>query len=361
MKKLGFILLIAMVMMTSATAVSAKSDMGKGKGKGRDAMKTEQAAANDLTTEEDTVEEIEGEEAEAEEESEKTEEEKGHGGKGLQNAYSKVKNPKAKAVLANLLLTKYDITVSSDVYGEEADATSTERTPLLVEEASAEELEVAAEELKNSVKGQKLKKKDKAKAFADLAELYLSASLTEEAVTFQEEAVASDVANLQVYKNLGQMKKALGFSGVGLYVNGKEPTMDVRPVIKEGRTLVPVRAISEALGADIAWDEATQTVTIVRDGITVVLTLGSNIALVNGEEVVLDVTADTIEGRTMVPARFVSTALQAIVAWEPTTETVVIYDEEAAAEDVVLEDGTVAEETVGVEASEDATEQPVTE
>lgn len=355
MKKISLILLMAMIMMTSATAVSAKADAAKGKGKVNGAVTTEQTVTDEQTTEEETTEDSEADEEATEEEGA---EDQGNGGKGLQNAYNHVKNPKAKAVLANLLLTKYDITVTSDVYGEEAGDTSTEEAPI-VEEASAEELELAAEELKETVKSQKLKKKDKAKAFADLAELYLAAELTEDAVAFQEEAIAEDVANLQAYKNLGQMKKALGMTGVGLYVNGKEPVMDVRPFIKEGRTLVPVRAITEALNADITWDAETRTVTIVRDDVTVVLTLGSNIALVNGEEVVLDVTANSIEGRTMVPARFVSTALQAIVEWEPTTSTVVIYDEEVAAEEEVEEE-TVTEEEASTE-EEATTEETTTE
>lgn len=87
--------------------------------------------------------------------------------------------------------------------------------------------------------------------------------------------------------------------------DSKEFKFDTPPVIKGNRTLIPVRAITEGLGAEVGWDKETQEVTITKDQTTIVLTLGNNVALVNGEEVQLDTKANTMNNRTYVPMRFI--------------------------------------------------------
>ncbi len=85
---------------------------------------------------------------------------------------------------------------------------------------------------------------------------------------------------------------------------------DVPPVILEQRTLVPIRAVAEALGAEVEWDHATKTATITLDGKVLTMTLGD---LIEG----MDVPAQGIDGRIMVPLRYVSEALGAYVMWFP--------------------------------------------
>lgn len=85
---------------------------------------------------------------------------------------------------------------------------------------------------------------------------------------------------------------------------------DVPPVIREQRTLVPVRAVAEALGAEVKWDHATKTATIMLDGKVLTMTLGE---LIEG----MDVPAQAIDGRIMVPLRYVSETLGAYVMWFP--------------------------------------------
>jgi hypothetical protein len=118
--------------------------------------------------------------------------------------------------------------------------------------------------------------------------------------------------------------------GVKIKFNGKYLTADVDPVIKDKRTLVPVRAIAESLGADVDYDATTQVVTIKKVQDTYKLTLGKKEVIKNGEKMnlVLDVPAQTIGGRTMVPARFVSEVLGAKVDWDDKTFTVIINHEE---------------------------------
>lgn len=115
-------------------------------------------------------------------------------------------------------------------------------------------------------------------------------------------------------------------AAVNVQLNGQPLAFDVPPVVDNGRTLVPVRAIFEALGARITWDPDSQTVSAVhpeRDKY-VILVLGSTTAWVDGVEITLDVAPKSIDGRTMVPLRFISTAMGADVQWDAATETAII-------------------------------------
>jgi hypothetical protein len=116
------------------------------------------------------------------------------------------------------------------------------------------------------------------------------------------------------------------FAAINVELNGHPLTFDVPPVVEAGRTLVPVRAIFEALGARITWDPASQTISAVHPERNryVILKLGSTTAWVDGREVTLDVAPRLIDGRTMVPLRFVSTAMGADVSYDAATQTVVI-------------------------------------
>lgn len=113
-------------------------------------------------------------------------------------------------------------------------------------------------------------------------------------------------------------------NAIKLTLDGAEIKTDVAPVIIDGRTLVPVRAIFEALGATVGWDEATRTVTANKSDITIKLVLDNKIATVNGQSQTLDVPAQSIDGRTMVPARFVADNLNYNVNWDNATKTVAL-------------------------------------
>ena len=108
------------------------------------------------------------------------------------------------------------------------------------------------------------------------------------------------------------------------------PALVQYPEGKNGRTLVPVRLIAEALGATVTWVPETRQAILMREGSTIVLTLGSATALVNGQSVELPdgVPAGVVkcDGKesTMVPLRFVSEQLGAEVAWDGATFTAII-------------------------------------
>lgn len=94
--------------------------------------------------------------------------------------------------------------------------------------------------------------------------------------------------------------------------------------IVEGRTMVPLRAIFEALGADVVWDKNTRTVLSARNGTLVELGIGSNILVKNGQDIEIDVPAQIMNGRTMVPARAVAESFGVAVEWDNHTRTVLL-------------------------------------
>ncbi len=107
-------------------------------------------------------------------------------------------------------------------------------------------------------------------------------------------------------------------------VDGTQLAFDVPPAIEDGRTLVPLRAIFEALGAEVLWDGKTQTVTALAGDTQIDLTIGQLTAHINNEPYTLDVPAKITDGRTMVPLRFVSEALGAKVQWDGSSQTITI-------------------------------------
>lgn len=92
------------------------------------------------------------------------------------------------------------------------------------------------------------------------------------------------------------------------------------------RTMVPLRFFFESLQAQVAWDEATQTVTVTQGGNTVTLQIGSDLAYVNGVETVLDVPAYTENDRTMIPTRFLAESLGYLVEWDEESRTASISE-----------------------------------
>jgi hypothetical protein len=112
---------------------------------------------------------------------------------------------------------------------------------------------------------------------------------------------------------------------IAVTVNGEEVKFKNQdPVIVDGRTLVPVRGVFEALGAEVNWNGDTKQVSVDTADTNVTLTLNSNEFTVNGETKYLDVPATLINDRTMVPVRAISESLGCNVEWDGANQTVVI-------------------------------------
>jgi hypothetical protein len=112
-------------------------------------------------------------------------------------------------------------------------------------------------------------------------------------------------------------------------VNGDPVRFEgIAPRQINGRLMVPLRGVLEQTGANVDWDAGTQTVVATRDNMAIELPINSHRARVNGRTVYLDVPARTFAGRTMVPLRFVSEALGSHVDWDDRTRTVFIDTED---------------------------------
>ena len=99
-------------------------------------------------------------------------------------------------------------------------------------------------------------------------------------------------------------------------LNGQPLQTSVAPIVYRGRTLVPMRDIFEALGAKVQWDAYTKGITAMRGATTVKMQMGRSMASLNGQQIRLDQAPMAVNGRTMVPLRFVSEAMGAQVGWD---------------------------------------------
>ena len=111
---------------------------------------------------------------------------------------------------------------------------------------------------------------------------------------------------------------------VNVVLDGELLNFDVPAQIVDGRTMVPVRAILEALGMTVEWNGDTQTVTASKKGVIIALTINDTTVKRNTIEQTVDVPAQIIDGRTLVPVRFVSEFAGAMVEWDGATRTVYI-------------------------------------
>lgn len=107
-----------------------------------------------------------------------------------------------------------------------------------------------------------------------------------------------------------------GSGPVSIILDGKEIISDSPPVIVNGRTLVPARAVFEAMGGSVEWNAASREVTVEVDSVTVILKINSKKAYIDGTEKTMDVPAGIIRDRTMIPIRFVSEAAGCKVTWD---------------------------------------------
>ena len=112
--------------------------------------------------------------------------------------------------------------------------------------------------------------------------------------------------------------------GISVKIDNSLLEFDQSAILINDRTMVPLRGIFEYLGASVVWDNDTETVTAVKDNTVISLQIGNNNATKNGETMVLDVPAQLVNDRTLVPVRFVSEALGCKVDWNEEKQTVLI-------------------------------------
>jgi len=133
--------------------------------------------------------------------------------------------------------------------------------------------------------------------------------------------------------------KAEAINGISVILEGQQLEFDVPPQIVEGRTLLPLRAIFEAFGLEIVWDDQTKTITGTSENKDIVLRIDDLNAYVNERKIVLDVPPKILNGRTLVPVRFIAESLDMNVNWISETRTVMIdHKNKIEFKDLLLED-----------------------
>ena len=115
---------------------------------------------------------------------------------------------------------------------------------------------------------------------------------------------------------------------ISVELDANKLEFDVPPTNIDGRVLVPVRAILEAMGATVLWNEADRTVTSTLNDTTIVMTIDSLDMTINGKTKTIDVPPKIIDGRTMVPARAATEAFEAEVLWDAHNDTVKIFTQD---------------------------------
>lgn len=150
----------------------------------------------------------------------------------------------------------------------------------------------------------------------------------DESIDFIKRLLAIDITNKSSIKNDSdfdnirdneEYKKLMEISVV---FGGELVEFDVAPLIIDGRTLLPVRKVFECMGAEVTYDDITRTAIAQKNETEIRITIDDKIAKVNGEDKELDVPAMVLNGRTLVPVRFVGESLNAEVEWDGENEVV---------------------------------------
>lgn len=156
---------------------------------------------------------------------------------------------------------------------------------------------------------------------------YLLSSLSEGLNNI--EIIATDAAGNSVKRSVSvkyskSVTMILQVGNAFALINGQTYTLEAAPTITSSRTMVPLRFIGEAFGAEFTYEAMTKTIDITFGSDKITMQIGKKAATVNGKEIVLDVAPFIVNGRTLVPIRFISETFGAEVIWESSTKTVTI-------------------------------------
>jgi peptidoglycan/xylan/chitin deacetylase (PgdA/CDA1 family) len=113
---------------------------------------------------------------------------------------------------------------------------------------------------------------------------------------------------------------------ITVYSNGNKVTYDIQPQIINERAMLPIRKTVETLGAKVEWNQESETVTIIKNDTVVTFTIGEKYIYVNGEQKSIDTPSSIVNGRTLVPIRFLAEAFAYKVSWVNETRSIYISD-----------------------------------
>jgi len=163
---------------------------------------------------------------------------------------------------------------------------------------------------------------------------YILIEITVDTTLLQEEKNTGTIliesnggtTKIEVYVELATTVIELWVGNDMVLINGEPFVLDIAPFIDKssGRTMVPLRLIAEAFGASVSWDSTTYEVRIEHNNKTIILIIGLKIYVLNGITYKMDVAPTIKNGRTFVPIRFISEALDAEVQWDSYEQKVTI-------------------------------------
>lgn len=162
---------------------------------------------------------------------------------------------------------------------------------------------------------------------------------------YSEEELAQFTSAAEVIAQMYADAAVLGAGSV--IVKDNIIKLEAPAYIKGGRTIIPVREITQELGASVLYDPATQSVTVSKDGTDIIFTINSTKVLVDGVEQVLDAAAVITNGRTYVPLRFIAETFGLSVDFDEETGTIDIDEiEEEEIEEELPEEEAPEEEII---------------
>ncbi|MCI5604151.1 MAG: stalk domain-containing protein, partial [Clostridia bacterium] len=194
--------------------------------------------------------------------------------------------------------------------------------PSATADPDAEPSDEVADEEKSEISKDEFKKKKEERRNAHIeAKEYIKElkPLFKDADSETRKEILSEIAEAK--KDLQEYSIGVFVRGIDLDF-GKYN--NVTPYIKNDLTLIPLRAVAESLDADVSWDDETRTITITKNDTTIVMQVDSQTALINGEEYELAAVPEINNGRTMVPLRFIMEAMKSTVEWDDESRTVII-------------------------------------
>ncbi|KXG44503.1 stalk domain-containing protein [Tepidibacillus infernus] len=168
----------------------------------------------------------------------------------------------------------------------------------------------------------------KIEAYKQLMEMYKLMDKDQDALEAQEQILGFTKGSKDEAKKLIELYKETNKKELKAFVNGKQPQFDVPPQLVNGNTLVPFRAIAEALGAEVSYDPETRTITVKQGDVSVSFVLNQKQAKVNGQIIQLQVPATTVNGNTVVPLRFISESLGADVEYDSDTQLIFVDNQD---------------------------------
>lgn len=144
---------------------------------------------------------------------------------------------------------------------------------------------------------------------------------------------------------------------IKIEINGKNVISDVAPFINNDRTLVPIRVISENLGYSVNWDNQTRKVTVKNNDKSIELTIGKKEVNINGTNSSIDVAPMIKNERTFVPLRFISESFDNDVNWDEDTRTVKINKKEKVSSSILNKSNSIIDDTNNIPKSSNSKEQ----